>query len=107
MNCHTSAGSAADEAVFTVAGSIYDTCGTTKTSGVTSVYVYPESGLAGTPVIIPVDASGNFYSTTTMTLGSTKIVSSTGIEKIMSSTPTKSCTFCHSTTGSQNKLMLD
>ena len=106
VSCHTSGGSGSG--VFTVAGSVYNSSGTAKTAGTISVYVYPQSGLTGTPVIIPVDASGNFYSTTTMTLGSTKIVNSTGIEKTMpSTTPTKGCTSCHSTSGSQNKLMLD
>ena len=96
MGCHVKGGGG--EGWFTVAGSAYNTDGTTANGG--KVYLYTQPNGAGELVeTIDIDQKGNFYTTKDVTFGSgvyPKVESSAGNIKFMGNIlTTGSCNSCH------------
>ncbi|MFC1547068.1 hypothetical protein ACFL5M_00945 [Candidatus Neomarinimicrobiota bacterium] len=99
MSCHVSGGSG--EGWFTVAGTVYETGGTTPYPN-TTVRLYTGAGSSGELVItVEVDANGNFYTTETVDWGTGlyPTVSSDNETRSMASVATTgACNSCHSGT---------
>jgi len=102
MNCHTSGGQG--ESTFTIAGSVYASDNSSAdTSGTISILVHTAAGGGGTLLKeLPVDSSGNFYSTSAVTTSGSYLGfknSSTGLTRYMSTVGTTGkCTSCHGST---------
>jgi hypothetical protein len=99
MSCHTSGGSG--EGRFTVAGTVYQTDGTTPYPN-TTVRLYTGAAGSGNLVVtVEVDGNGNFYTTEAVDWGTGlyPTVSSNNETRSMTSiVTTGACNSCHSGT---------
>jgi hypothetical protein len=104
ISCHAKSGEAP---TFVIAGTLYptghepDNCnGVNGTTGAKVVV----TGNNGTSVTLTPNSAGNFYSSTTLPPPyKAKVVSSAGVERVMSSTAsTGDCNSCHTQSGANN-----
>ncbi len=97
MNCHRSGGEG--EGNFTVAGTIYDSTGTSvNPNGTVKIYSHP-NGNGNVLATIEVDAKGNFYTTESIDLSSGTYPSITGASGSTRDMPdittSGACNSCH------------
>ena len=108
FSCHTSgSGSEASEYQWTVAGSVaYNGSALTGVSGAVIKFYKADNTLVAT---LPVDAIGNFYTTTSITgMGSLyPEISYNGTTHRMSSPASASCANCHALGGTQGLIYAD
>jgi len=100
MNCHNSGGS--NEYWWTVAGTVYKPDGATLNTNST-IYLFSGINGTGNPVLtLPVDAKGNFYTSSAVSFGSglyPEVKSSSGEVRFMEESVTNgNCNSCHSST---------
>ncbi len=99
LSCHNTGGSNAYW--WYIAGTVYEPDETDLNPNST-VYLFPSPNGSGTPaVVLPVDAKGNFYTSTLINYGSglyPAVKSSSGETRYMQSTTTNGdCNSCHIT----------
>lgn len=105
ISCHASTGGEAPK--FVIAGTLYptghepDNCNGVNGSTGAKVVV---TGSNGTAVTLTPNSVGNFYSSTTLPPPyQAKVVSSAGLERVMSGTvSTGDCNICHTQNGASN-----
>ncbi len=100
LSCHKSGGEG--EGHFTVAGTVYDSLGTTiKPNGTIRLYSQPNGG-GNLVATIEVDAKGNFYTTESIDLSSGVYSSATGTSGSAHFMPDingiGACSSCHGVT---------